>query len=300
MRYLLVGLGNLGQKRRLVLGARCVATADPVNPEADFQDPAACPAETYDAVILAVPTSAKLALLEHFLELGKHVLVEKPLLFPDWDVADRLARLARSRGAIWYTSYNHRFEPLIERVRQELAAGFTGDIYYGRLVYGNGTVRHVMGSWREAGIGVLEDLGSHLLDLVSYLLGPGEGDFRPWSLERHESTAFDHVVFGSADGRLVLEASYLSWKNSFSIDLVGERGSLHLAGLPKWGPAELVRRERVLPSGIPRETRESIAPGVDLTWERDIDYFERATARGETSMTNDWWISHNLRAVAGE
>ena len=32
MRYLVVGLGNIGGKRRAVLGDRCIATVDPFNP----------------------------------------------------------------------------------------------------------------------------------------------------------------------------------------------------------------------------------------------------------------------------
>ena len=39
MRYLLVGLGNIGAKRRAILGERCVATVDPFNAAADFRQP---------------------------------------------------------------------------------------------------------------------------------------------------------------------------------------------------------------------------------------------------------------------
>jgi len=298
VRYLLAGLGNLGQKRRLVLRERYVASADPINPHADYETPEACPPDIYDAIILAVPTHAKLRLLEHFLSLGKHVLVEKPLVLPNREVAERLEHLAQDHNAIWYTSFNHRFEPLIERLRFELAEGVIGDVYRARFYYGNGTVRHIMGTWRDAGMGVLEDLGSHLLDLVGFLLGPPGGEFQRWSLERHEANAPDHVVFASADGRYVLEASYLAWKNTFSIDIFGALGSLHLHGLPKWGPAELVVRERVLPSGVPRERRETATAGADLTWERDIQHFERMVSKCATSMENDWWISHALNTVA--
>ena len=44
MRYLVVGLGNIGEKRRAVLGDRCVATVDPFNPAADYRRPEDCPA----------------------------------------------------------------------------------------------------------------------------------------------------------------------------------------------------------------------------------------------------------------
>ena len=297
MNYLLVGLGNIGQKRRHLLGERCVATIDPFNPAADYRSPEAYPRDDYQAVILSVPNQAKLDLLEGFLRRGKHVLIEKPLLFADYGRAEHLDQLAHERGVIWYTSYNHRFEPLIARLKDELEGGRLGTLYHGRLFYGNGTVGNIVGTWRDQGLGVLEDLGSHLLDLTGHLLGRRE--FRAVALSSHESAAFDHCVLTSADSDLVLEASFLSWKNTFAIDLYGSRGSLHVHGLPKWGASELVIRERVLPSGVPREERVDAPAGLDVTWQRDLEHFERLVTGRQTSMENDWWISWTLHSVAG-
>ena len=297
MKYLLVGLGNIGQKRRHLLGARCLGTVDPFNAAADYRSPDEYPRDDYQAVILSVPNQAKLDLLERFLRGGKHVLIEKPLLFADRARAEHLDQLAREHGVVWYTSYNHRFEPLIARLKDELEGGRLGTLYHGRLFYGNGTVGNIVGTWRDQGLGVLEDLGSHLLDLTAYLLGRRE--FRAAALSSHESAAFDHCVLTSAGSDLVLEASFLSWKNTFAIDLYGSRGSLHVHGLPKWGPSELVIRERLLPSGVPREERIEAPGGSDVTWERDLEHFERVVADCQTSMENDWWISRTLHSVAG-
>ena len=297
MRYLLVGLGNIGLKRRALLGERCVGAVDPFNPSADFRDIEDCAPDRYDAAILAVPNQVKLELLRRLLPLGKHVLVEKPLLFPDRETAQELNRLAQRSRAVWYTSYNHRFEPLIEMLKQELDKGTVGRIYHGRLFYGNGTVQNIRGSWREGGLGVLEDLGPHLLDLMGWLLTCVGTDVAAFSLERHEAKTFDHGILVTVDRRIVMEMSFLSWKNRFEIDLYGERGSLHLRGLCKWGPSELVVHQRVLPSGVPREHREG-RTGQDVTWQRDLDYFEHMTAMGETSMENDWWISSVLHQAA--
>ena len=294
MRYLVVGLGNIGRKRRDLLGERCVATVDPFNPEADLADRDALPANRYDAAILAVPNRDKLGLATRFLDAGKHVLVEKPLLVTD-DEADRLKRAARARGAACYTSYNHRFEPLVARLKARLEEGVIGPILHGRLLYGNGTVANVAGTWRDAGLGVVEDLGPHLFDLAGYLLEWSD-DVVAWSVERHLAASPDHAVLATRDGRLVLEVSYLCWKNSFSIDLFGERGSLHLDGLRKWGPSELVLRERKLPSGVPSETRET-SVGPDESWARDLEHFETLCAAGQTSLANDRRISRTLRAV---
>jgi predicted dehydrogenase len=298
VRYLVVGLGNLGRKRLALLGERCAATADPYNPAADYEQASDCPTDRYDAAILSVPTELKLTLLEYFLQHGKSVIVEKPLLFDSRATADRLERLARQHGAIWYTSYNHRFEPLIERFKQRYDDGQIGPLYYARLAYGNGTVGNITGTWRDHGLGVLEDLGSHLLDLSGYLFGRAKGCYRAWALERHEAaSSYDHCIIASENGRVTLEVSYLVWKNAFSVDAYGEHGSLHLSGLPKWGPATLIARQRVRPSGVPIEESVSANTGQDVTWERDLAHFERLKECGQSTVENDWWITDTLNSL---
>jgi predicted dehydrogenase len=296
MRYVVVGLGNIGTRRRALLGDRCVATVDPLNPAAQYKHLRDVPTASFDAACLAVPTSAKLELCTSLLGAGKHVLVEKPLWFADRAACERLEQLARSQRATCYTAYNHRFEPLLVEMQSWLREQRIGRIYCGRLFYGNGTVGHVKGSWRDEGISVVEDLGSHLLDLIAFVLGPG-GDYRPVSLERHETRGYDHALLHCAERGLLLEMTYLSWKNHFAFELYGERGSVHALGLPKWGPAELVLRERVFPSGVPRETRRSLE-GPDLTWQREIEHFEHIVADGYLSLENDWWISSVLNRIS--
>jgi predicted dehydrogenase len=134
LRYALVGLGNLGQRRRALLGDRCVATVDPVNPAADFTSPEQLSDDAYDAAVLSVPNEPKRRLIEYFAARGKPVLVDKPVLLAD-DGPD----------GFWYTSYNHRFEPTLVALRQRLDEGFLGTLYHGRMLYGNGTVGNVVG-----------------------------------------------------------------------------------------------------------------------------------------------------------
>ena len=94
MRYLVVGLGNIGSRRRTLLEERCVATADPFNAAADYRAIEDVPPESFDAAVLAIPTDAKPALVESLVGAGKHVLVEKPLPLADEATARRLEGLA--------------------------------------------------------------------------------------------------------------------------------------------------------------------------------------------------------------
>jgi len=133
MRYVVVGLGNIGQRRRALLGERCVATADPFNEAAEYRSVRDVPTDAYDAAVLAIPDDDKIALVTYLLEHGKHVLVEKPLPLPDEETARRLELLARERGLALYTAYNHRFEPMLSALWEQVESGTIGEIYHGRL-----------------------------------------------------------------------------------------------------------------------------------------------------------------------
>jgi predicted dehydrogenase len=298
-RYLVVGLGNIGQRRRALLGDRCIATADPFNDAADYRSVREVPLDTFDAAVLAIPDDDKVGLVTYLLEQGKHVLVEKPLPLPDRETTESLEHLARSRGLALYTAYNHRFEPLLVQFREQVAAGAIGEVYHGRLFYGNGTVKHVAGTWRDRGLGAIQDLGCHLLDLLAFL-GRGGGAMRLVAAQVIESKAPDRAVMVSDDGRFTLEVMYHAWRNSFVFELYGEKGSIHCLGLRKWGGSELIVRTRVLPSGRPEESRWT-DEGPDVTWEREVEQFEqRCVAGGATDLSTDWWIARTLRSLEAQ
>ena len=295
MRYLVVGLGNIGSRRQALLGDRCVATADPFNPAAQYRMVREVPVDLFEAAVLAIPDDDKVDLVTYLLEQGKHVLVEKPLPLPDEATAQKLESLARERGLALYTAYNHRFEPLLMRFAEQVTAGAIGTVYHGRLFYGNGTVKHVAGTWRDHGIGVIQDLGCHLLDLLAFA-GQGGGEMRLVAAQSIETQAPDRALIASSDGHFTLEVTYHSWRNSFAFELYGERGSIHCFGLRKWGGSELIVRTRVFPSGRPEETSET-DQGPDVTWEREVEQFERLCETGTTDLSTDWWIARTLRGV---
>jgi scyllo-inositol 2-dehydrogenase (NADP+) len=100
----------------------------------------------------------------------------------------------------------------------------------------------------------------------------------------------------SDDGRFTLEVMYHAWRNSFAFELYGEKGSTHCLGLRKWGGSELIVRTRVFPSGRPEEQHWT-DEGPDVTWEREVEHFERLCAAGATDLTTDWWIARTLRQL---
>jgi scyllo-inositol 2-dehydrogenase (NADP+) len=301
-RLLVVGLGVQGRKRLRVAAADAVGTVDPAAAGADWKRLADVPLDAYDAAALCVPDSAKAKALAHLLAAGKHVLVEKPLSLAPVSLA-RLQRTARGAGAYCMTAYNHRFEPHFERMRETIASGRLGKIYRCRMFYGNGTAELVRGSaWRDAGDGVLSDLGSHLLDTVRFWFGGAAGGFEIVSANRFENAAPDHVVVASEQAlpKIELEMTLLSWRNHFTCDVFAQNGSAHISSLCKWGPSEYVERTRVRPSGRPPEETITLVRD-DPTWAAEYAHFKAACAAGaKTDFANDQWIGRTLGRLGRE
>lgn len=301
MRSVIVGMGIQGRKRAAIAGPDVVATVDPVSPEARYRAIEDVRLDSFDAALVCTPDAAKHSLLKYLLSNGKHVLVEKPLLVPHDSELQELQSIARRTGAACYTAYNHRFEPHLRSLKQILDSGTLGKIHQARFFYGNGTARDVRNSpWRDKGSGVLTDLGSHLLDLSMFLFGSSRRSFRLWACHRLENLAPDHCLFGSEEPPVLqCEMTLLSWRNHFTLDVVGELGSAHVQGLCKWGPNTLTIRRRQLPSGKPREEVRGLEQ-PDPTWELEYAHFKELCAIGANNLANDLWINVSLQSLATE
>ncbi len=108
---------------------------------------------------------------------GKHVFCEKPVGRTPEETA-QIAKTTREAGIKSGTGFNYRWTPLVQHTRNLIQEGKLGDLthYQGRFfsMYGS----HPMGqfSWRFdsdlAGLGVLGDLMSHVVDLAHMMAGP--------------------------------------------------------------------------------------------------------------------------------
>lgn len=296
MRYLIVGFGNIGHKRKSILGKKCIATVDP-DPEqlADYPTVYKVPLNLFNAVILSTPQKDKLSLVEYFLKKGKHVLVEKPLIISE-EQAEKIDSICKKNNNIWYTSYNHRFEPNIIKIQNIIKKGHLGSFYHGRFEYSFGNIQERIGSWRESDYGVLEEIAPHIIDFILLFFNYTPKDFKTISALKAESKIFDNWNYMTSDGKILVQNSSITWKNVFSIDLYFKNGSINLRGLRKWGGSELIIRRRVLPSGVPKE-KIFVDKGPDITWEKDIIAFEKRVQEKENSMIEDFNISQCLAQI---
>jgi len=296
--FVVVGMGVQGVKRRAIIGARPCLTVDPFVATADHVRIQDVPLDSFDVVFLCTPDSAKKEIVEYCATHGKHVLVEKPFTLEPAAYAE-LSSLQENTGSTVYVAYNHRFEPHIARVKELLEQGELGEIYTVSLSYGNGTAELVrLSDWRDIGIGVVADLGSHLLDMIDFWWGLEGRTIDFLDARTIENRAYDQATFRvSGEPSIYAETTMLSWRNDFHCHIRGSEGSAHISSLCKWGPASLTIRGRVRPSGRPDEHTTTLVES-DPTWSREFDHFVALIEEGDPgNLATSREISRILGAV---
>jgi len=129
-----------------------------------------------DVVDICVPNHLHEEIILAAAAAGKHVYCEKPLAN---SVAQgkRIVDAVEKAGVKNQLNFNFRYYPAITRARQMISEGFLGQIFSYRGCYYRSSYINPNKplSWRLnksiAGGGALFDLGSHILDLIYYLMG---------------------------------------------------------------------------------------------------------------------------------
>ena len=303
MKIVIAGLGVQGKKRLNYLINDQVITVDPYNDDSNYSSLKEVPLKLYNAVFICTPDNTKYELILYCLKNKKHVLVEKPLLFRDIKKIKNLEFLAKKNKVVLYTAYNHRFESSFIKMKKIINSKKLGKIYSCRIFYGNGTAKLVnASSWKNKGLGVLPDLGSHLLDTCNFWFGKNIGNFKIISANKFENKSYDHAVIVNKKSklRIELEMTLCMWKNYFSCDILAEKGSAHIESLSKWSSSKFIFRKRILPSGVPKEKKLVFKKG-DPTWKMEHKYFKSLIKMNKkTNLSNDIWINsclNNLKTL---
>lgn len=125
---------------------------------------------------ICTPNSRHAEQLLAAMSAGKHIYCDKPLVVSDEDAARVEAALHDYRG-IGQMTFNYRFLPATLRAKQLIEEGFIGNAINFRAGYlHSGSVDPARPMrWKQLkseGGGVLQDLGSHVVDLMDYFIGP--------------------------------------------------------------------------------------------------------------------------------
>jgi len=297
-RVIIVGMGTQGLKRQRSIGEDFVGFVDPFNKNSDFQSIYEVPLESYDAAMVCTPDGEKFSVVQFLLRNSKHVLCEKPLLLRSRKDFWKIQGEASKSNVVYYTAYNHRFEPSIIKAKDIISENYLGEIYFVNLFYGNGTSQDILNSsWRDSNAGIIHDLGSHLIDLLNFWFPKLNVDFQSTFMGNFETKSPDYAILHSWKclPKVTLEVTACMWKNTFRASIVGSEGSLHIDGLTKWGRCTLSQQTRVFPSGVPGESISNFESG-DLTWDREYQHFKDLISKGSrSSLDTDYYIWNALQ-----
>jgi predicted dehydrogenase len=116
-----------------------------------------------DAITIATPVSTHYRLTLEALRAGKHVLVEKPMVasVPE---AEEVVAEAEQRRLVLMVGHTFEYNPAVEAVREIVASGELGEIYYV-----SGT-RVNLGLF-QPDINVIWDLAPHDISMLLFILG---------------------------------------------------------------------------------------------------------------------------------
>lgn len=153
----LIAVCDMSEERLRPIGQRYPA----VNTTTDFRSLLTDPA--IEAIVIATPIRTHFKLAMAALLHGKHVLVEKPLT-ADVTECDQLVEAAEIGGRVLMVGHTFQYNPAVERLRELVAAGELGEIFYVDCARLN------LGLFQRD-INVLWDLAPHDISILMHVLG---------------------------------------------------------------------------------------------------------------------------------
>ena len=187
------------------------------------------------------------------LKQGKHIFCEKPLGINVSEATD-MTRAAEQSGKVHQVAFIFRYGHAVQELRRRVRAGDIGKPFYARIQYDswNGLPpgRRPKTSPTEGGL--LFDLGSHLFDIVRFVLGPIDS-----------VAGFVHTMRRPCTGR-----GFVNDVDAETAELVaawftqpeGVRGQWFLGGLTppfaEYGYLEVIGFEGALKASLSRGTIE--------------------------------------------
>jgi predicted dehydrogenase len=259
--------------------------------------------EDVGAVIVSTPTDVASEIALAALAAGKHVLAEKPLGRTANEIVPAV-ELAGERRLALKVGYNHRYHPALAKAHALLVEGAIGRPLFLRCVYGHGGRPGYEYEWRShseiSGGGELLDQGVHALDLFRWFAGEFADAAAFLATSYWPAAPVEDNVFAmlrTREGAVAqLHASWTQWKNTFSFEITGDRGTLIATGLGRsYGPEQLVWQIRSQAGGAPQEKHFDFPANDDslaVEWNDFLDAIEQR--REPMSSGADAWRTLRL------
>lgn len=198
-----------------------------------------------DIIDICTPNSQHTQQILAAMAAGKHIYCDKPLVVGE-DAIRAVEEALPSYHGTGQVTLQYRYYPATIRAKQLIEEGFVGNVIDFRAVYlhsGSVDASKKMG-WKQLkseGGGVLQDLGSHILDLMDYLIGPVSSvSARTRILYPERPDATGKIVPVEADDQVVMlcrlpdgalgtiEASKIATgaEDELRFEIHGDRGAL--------------------------------------------------------------------------
>jgi predicted dehydrogenase len=128
------------------------------------------------AVHICTPNADHFPMSKAAIQAGKAVVCEKPLTTTAAE-ARELVDLAKAKNAINCVQHNLRYYPVVQQIRQMIAAGDLGDILIVQGTYSQDWLLYDTDwNWRivsedNGDLRAMGDIGSHWMDMIQHLTG---------------------------------------------------------------------------------------------------------------------------------
>lgn len=219
MRVGVIGVGSMGRNHARVLsempGIDLIGVCDTNRETADqiaeqfrtspFYNPQDLLKQGLDAVHVVVPTFIHHEVAIEAINLGAHVLIEKPIA-DTVEHAREIIRTANKMGVTLMVGHIERFNPAIGKLKEMIAEGYLGNLV------SISTLRVAPYPARIVDTGIIIDLGCHDIDIMSYIANERIREVyctASSTIHHYEDTASISLGFESG-GTGNIETSWLS------------------------------------------------------------------------------------------
>jgi scyllo-inositol 2-dehydrogenase (NADP+) len=187
-----------------------------------------------DLVVVTTPNPTHFPLAAAALEAGKHVVIDKPFAVSSaeaWTLRD----LAAQRGRLVVPFHNRRWDGDFLTVKGLIESGRLGQVMLYEAHWDRFRTERRPG-WKDSpdpGVGLIWDLGPHLIDQAMVLFGRPDSVLADVETQRHDSEVNDYFELTFRYGRMraVLACSTLVAHARPRFSIHGTRGSFVKFGL---------------------------------------------------------------------
>lgn len=130
--------------------------------------------EALDGICIITPNNTHKDIALAAVEKGLHVICEKPIAL-DSNEAGEMYKDSKNRAIVHAVNFTYREHPGVQKLKELVQQGFIGELLDARFEYSGDYGLAGPPGWRSTissgGVGgVLQDLGSHLIDLAQIIL----------------------------------------------------------------------------------------------------------------------------------